>query len=88
VEEILQSRMLQMVGSWKGDIAITIALPKPAPFANILDKLGEMPEVGTIGEEPLTGKADPSLFKKVAAMPRLKTRIRKTIFVTLKNGKT
>jgi len=88
VEEMLQSRMLQMVGSWKGDTAITIALPKPIPFANILDKLREMPEVGTIGEEPLTGKADPSLFKKVAAMPRLKTRIRKTIFVTLKNGKT
>jgi len=88
VEEMLQSRMLQMVGSWKGDTAITIALPKPTPLANILNKLGEMPEVGTIGEEPLTGEADPSLFKKVAAMPRLKTRIRKTIFVTLKNGKS
>ena len=88
VEEMLQSRMLQMVGSWKGDTAITIALPKPTPLADILSKLGEMPEVGTIGEEPLTGKAVPSLFKKVATMPRLKTRIRKTIFVTLKNGKS
>ena len=88
VEEMLQSRMLQMVGSWKGDTAITIALSKPTALANILNKLGEMPEVGTIGEEPLTGGADPSLFKKVAAMPRLKTGIRKTIFVTLKNGKT
>jgi len=88
VEEMLQSRMLQMVGSWKGDTAITIALPKPTPLANILDKLGEIPEVGTIGEEPLTGKADPSLFKKVATMPRLKTRFRKTIFVTLKNGES
>jgi len=88
VEEMLQSRMLQMVGSWKGDTAIIIALPKPTPLANLLDKLGEIPEVGTIGEEPLTGEADPSLFKKVAAIPRLKTRIRKTIFVTLKNGKS
>ena len=88
VEEMFQSRMLQMVGSWKGDTAIIIALPKPTPLANILNKLGEIPEVGTIGEEPLTGKADPSLFKKVAAMPRLKTRIRKTIFVTLKNEKS
>ena len=88
VEEMLQSRMLQMVGSWKGDTAITIALPKPTPLANILNKLGEMPEVGTIGEEPLTGEADSSLFKKVAAMPRLTTRLRKTIFVTLKNGET
>ena len=88
VEEMLQSRMLQMVGSWKGDTAITIVLPKPTPLENILDKLGEIPEVGTIGEKPPTGGADSSLFKKVAAMPRLKTRIRKTIFVTLKNGPT
>ncbi len=87
VEEMLQSRMLQMVGSWKGDTAITIALPKPTLLANILNKLGEMSEVETIGEKPLTGKADPSLFKKVAAMPRLKTGIRKTLFITLKNGK-
>jgi len=88
VEEMLQSRMLQMVGSWKGDTAITIALPKPTPFEDILNKLGEMPEVGAIGEEPPTGEANSSLFKKVAAMPRPKTRVRKTIFVTLKNGKT
>ncbi len=86
VEEMFQSRLLQMVGSWKGDTAITIALPKPTPLANILNKLGEMSEVGTIGEKPLTGEADPSLFKKVAAIPRPKTRVRKTIFVTLKNG--
>ena len=88
VEEMLQSRMLQMVGSWKGDTAITIALPKPTPLVNILNKLGEMPEVETIGKKPLIGKADPNLFKKVAAIPRLNTRIRKTIFITLKNGKT
>ncbi len=87
VEERLQSRVLQMVGSWKGYSAITIALPKPTPFENILNELREMPEVGTIGEEPLTGEADPNLFKKVATMPRLNTRIRKTIFVTLKSGK-
>ena len=84
---MLQSRMLQMVGSWKGDTAITIGLPKPTPLANILNKLGEMPEVGTVGEALLAGEVDPSLFKKVATMPRLKAGIRKTIFVTLKNGK-
>ena len=36
----------------------------------------------------MTGEADPSLFKKVATIPRLNTRIRKTIFITLKKGKT
>jgi len=86
VEEMLQSRMLQMVGSWQEGTAITIPLPKPAPLANILNKLGEMSEVETIREEPLTKEAEPSLFKKAAAIPRLKNRIRKTIFVTLKNG--
>ena len=86
VEEVFQSRVLQMVGSWKGDTAITIALPKSAPLADILNDLGKMPEIETIGEKPLTGEADPSLFKKVAAIPRPKIRARKTIFVTLKNG--
>ncbi|MFC1984710.1 response regulator transcription factor [Chloroflexota bacterium] len=84
VEETLQSRMLQMVGSWRGDTAITIALSKPTPFEDILSELGGMSEVETIGEEPLTEEVDPSLFKKVAAMPRLTTRFRKTVFVTLK----
>jgi len=86
VEEMLQSHMLQMVGSWQGGTAITIPLPKPAPLANILDELGEMSEVETIREEQLTEKSEPSLFKKAAVVPRLKNRIRKTIFVTLKNG--
>ena len=86
VEEMLQSRMLQMVGSWQEGTAITIPLPKPAPLANILNKLGEMSEVETIREEPLTEKAEPSLLKKAAAIPRLKNRIRKTIFITLNSG--
>jgi len=88
VEEMLQSRTLQLVGTWKGDTAITIALPKPTPLTNILNKLEEMPEVGTIGEEPLTGEADPSLLKKVANMPKLNTKIRKTVFITLKDEKS
>ena len=86
VEEMFQSCMLQMIGSWRGGTAITIPLPKPTPLENILSKLGEMSEIGTIGEEPLTDEGDPSLLKKAAAIPRLKTRSRKTIFVTLKNS--
>jgi len=86
VEEMLQSRILQMVGSWQGGTAITIPLPKPAPLTNILDKLGEMAEVEIITEKPLTEKAEPSLFKKAALVPRLNNRSRETIFVTLKNN--
>ena len=85
VEEMLQSRTLQLVGTWKGDTAITIALSKPTPITSILNKLEEMPEVRTIGEEPMTGEADPSLLKKVTNMPKLNTKIRKTVFITLKD---
>jgi len=88
VEEILQSHLLQMVGSCRGDTAITIALPKPTPFEDILTKLKELPQVGTIGEATLTGEIDLRLFKKVATLPKLTTRFRKTILITLKNDET
>ena len=84
-EEILQSRILQMVGSLQGGTAITIPLPEPTPLENIINILGEMSEVGTIGEKPLTEEAYPRLLKKAEAIPKLKDRIRKTIFVTLNN---
>ncbi len=84
-EEMLQSRMLQMVGSWKGGTAITIPLPKPTPLADILNTLGEIPEVETVEEKPLTREAEPRLFKKADAISKPKTRLRKAIFVTLKN---
>jgi len=86
VEEMLQSRVLRMVGSWQGGTAITLPLPKPTPLADILNKLGEVSEVEATGEKPLTEEGDPSLIKKAAAVPRLKTRLSKIIFVTLKNG--
>jgi len=85
VEEMLQSHMRQMVGSWQGGTAITIPLQKPTPLANILNELGEMPEVGTIEENPLTEEAYQRLLKKADAIPRLNDRIRKTIFITLNN---
>jgi len=86
VEEMLQSHMLRMVGSWKGGTAITIPLPKPTSLADILSKLGEISEVEAVGEKPLTGEGDPDLLNKAAAMPRLKTRLSKIIFVTLEKG--
>jgi len=85
VEEMFQSRVLQMVGSWRGDTAITIGLSKPSPIADILNDLGKMPGIETVREEPLQGEMDPGLFKKVSAIPRPNTGIRKTVFVTLKN---
>jgi len=86
VEEVLESRVLQMIGSWKGGTAVTVLLSEPASLESILIKLGEMPEIGTVGEKPLTGEGDPSLLKKADAMPRAKNRRRKTVFVTLKDA--
>ena len=86
VEEMLQSHMLQMVGSWQGGTAITIPLPKPAPLAELMNQLEELSEVGTIGESPLTGETDRRLFKKADAVPRLNDRLRKTLFITLNNS--
>jgi len=85
-EEMLQSRMLQMVGSWQGGTAITIPLPEPASVQNIINILKEIPEVETIGEEPLTAETAQRIFRKAAALPSLKDRCRKTIFITLKNA--
>ena len=87
VEKLFQSRVLQMVGSWKGDTAITIGLPEPSPIADILNDLGKLSEIETIEEKPPTGEVDPSLFKKVSAIPRPKIKARKTVFVTLKKSR-
>ena len=87
VEEILESRVLQVVGSWQEGTAITIILAKATPLADILNKLGEVSEIETIGETPLTGETSPKLIKKAKAIPRLKNRVRKTIFVTLEKDR-
>jgi len=86
VEEMLQSHMLRMVGSWQGGTAITIPLPKPAPLSELMSQLEALSEVGTIGESPLTGETGRRFFKKANAVPRLNDRLRKTLFVTLNNS--
>jgi DNA-binding NarL/FixJ family response regulator len=84
VEEMLQSRTLQMVGTWQGGTAITIPLPKPAPVENILSQLEQMPEVETIGEKPPVDNIDPKLLKKAQTLSRkFQNTARKTFFITL-----
>jgi len=85
-EEMIQSRVLQVVGSWQEGTVMTIILNKAISLADILNKLGNMPEVEAVGEKPLTGQISPGLLKKAEAIPRLKNRTRKTIFVTFENS--
>jgi hypothetical protein len=79
VEEMLQSHMLQMIGSWQGGTAITIPIPKPAPLSDLVNKLEELPEVGTIRESSLAKETEECLFKKA-------DKLNKTLLVTFKDG--
>jgi len=88
VEEMFQSHMLQMVGSWDGGTAVTIPLTKPLPLADILNNLAEMPEVGVAGEESLMAEWAPDLLRKAGTIRRPQSKNGKTIFVTLEKGRT
>jgi len=85
-EEALQSRVMQMVGSWQEGTVLTFILNKATSLADILNKFGNISEVEAIGEKPLTGKINPNLLKQAEAIPRLKNRLRKTVFVTLEKN--
>ncbi len=86
LEEVLQSRVLQVVGSWQEGTAVTVILTKAIPLADILNKLRGVPGIKAIAEKPLTGETSPSLLKKATTIPRLRGRFRKTLFVTLEKG--
>ena len=93
VEDILQSRVLQVVGSWQDGTVITITLDKAMPSVDILSRLEGIAEVETIGEEPPIEesgskllKISPKLLKQTKAVPRLQNRPRKTIFVILESS--
>ncbi len=85
-EEALQSRVLQMVGSWQEGSAMTFILNRAMTLANILNKFENMPEVEAVEEKALTRKISPNLLKQAEAIPRLKNRLRKTVFVTLEKN--
>ena len=82
-EAALQSRVMQVVGSWQEGTVMTFLLTRPLTLGDILRKFDNMPEVEAIGGKPLSGKINQNLLKQAEAVPRLKNRIRKTIFVTL-----
>ena len=86
VEDILQSRVLQVVGSWQEGTVITLLLTQATPLTDIWNKLEDISEIEAIGEAPLNGKTSPRLLTKAASVPRLKNRSRKTIFVTFENA--
>ena len=87
MEETLQSRVLQVVGSWQEGTVITVILDQAIALADVISKLENMPEVEAIAEKPLSKEVSPKLLQKAAEIPRLKNRLRKTIFVTLEKDR-
>ena len=83
IEEVLHSRVLQMVGAWQEGTVMTIVLTQAAPLPDILNAFSSMPEIGAVGDKPVTESINTALISKAEAIPRLKNRNRKTIFVTL-----
>lgn len=85
VEESLQTRILQIVGSWREGTAVTAILPKAIPLVEILSKLREIAGIDSVEEAPPKWKNSLGLIKKAMSIPSTKGRPRKTIFVNLKN---
>jgi len=86
VEEVLQSRVLRMVGAWQEGTVMTIVLNRVKTLPDILNAFRNMPEVQAVGEKPLGDDVSHKLLSKAEAVPKQKNRTRKTIFVTLEKN--
>lgn len=74
--------IMSMVGSWDQGTVITIRL-QPARFSGFVDKLGNMPEVEKVEEEPLARGAFSRSLEKFWGLPKLSISLSKRIRVTL-----
>jgi len=83
IESSLNSRVLQVIGSWEEGTIMTIALDKTSTLSDILQILRNIPEVQRASEESPLSAISPKLLEKAKAVPRVNNRIRKTVFLTL-----
>ena len=82
VEEALEATIMQQVGSWDRATAITILLRRAAPLVNIIDKLGKMPDVDSVREEPGAKNKFAGFPRKIVTEPQAHPQ--KELLVTLK----
>ncbi len=75
--------IIHTVGSWDRGTVITISL-KPATFSSFLDKLGSMPNVEKVEEEPVARGAFSSFPKKFGILQRSRISPSKRVRITLK----
>lgn len=85
VEEILKTRILQVVGSWREGTVVTAVLPRAIPLVEILSKLRKISGIDTVEEAPPKWENSPGLVRKALAIPGTKSRPRKTLFMKPKN---
>ncbi len=83
VEETLDSTVHRLVGSWKGNTAITFPMATPTPLRVVMQKLQRIPEVQSVVEIPSSGRVDPSLARKTAALPKPPSECSKTVYIEL-----
>jgi len=86
LEEKLQDNyagIMHTVGSWDLGTVITIWL-YPTRLSSLLDKLGNMPEVEKVDEEPLASGASSSFPEKFGVLPRPSIIPGKRLRITLK----
>ncbi len=82
VEEALESTIVQQVGSWDKGTTITTMLRRVTPLVDILDRLGKMPDVEDVREQP-AAKRNPFGFPQ-KSIAKLRIRPKKKFLVTLK----
>lgn len=82
VEEALEATIVQQVGSWDKGTAITIRLRRVTPLVDVLDRLGKMPDVEDVREQP--GAKHDSFSFSSKSIAKLRVRPRKKFLVTLK----
>ncbi len=83
VEETLDSTVHRLVGSWKGNTAITFPMPDPTPLSVVIEKLKSIPDIQSVVEIPSTGRVDPSLIRKTVTLPKPPSECSKTIYIEL-----
>ena len=86
LEGALEATVVQQIGSWDRGTTITILLRRVTPLVDILDRLGKMPDVEDVKDQP-AAKHSPfgSPQKSIA---KLRLRPRKKFLVTLKQAST
>lgn len=86
LEEVLDDNyasIAHMIGSWEWGTVITVLL-QSTTLSALLDKLGNMPELEKLEEEPVARGTSSSYPRKFGVLPRLSISPSKRIRVTLK----